>query len=340
MKLRTRFRIPRFIFVLSSFLLVTACTINDEVVIKIPVLTTSEVTEISLTTATSGGVISSDGGSTITNRGVLISTSQTLPGTGWISADGSGAGSFTSNITGLTANTTYYIRAYATNSKGTGYGNTISFTTLEDIIIFNPNITYGSMTDIDGNTYKTVTIGTQTWMAENLKVTRYNDGTPIPNITDGSTWKQLTTGALCDFGNNSLKYGVYGKLYNWFAVSTGKLCPQGWHVPSDAEWTTLRYYLGIYAGGKLKETGTMHWANPNFGATNESGFTALPGGYRDNIGIYYYNGITGAWWSTTEDEDDDSISKVCYWSTFNDSSYFFKGSLNKVFGFSVRCVKD
>ena len=144
-------------------------------------------------------------------------------------------------------------------------------------IVFNPNITYGSITDIDGNTYKTVTIGTQTWMAENLKVTKYNDGIAIPNVTDNTAWRELTTGALCDYGNTPSNSETYGKLYNWHAVNTGKLCPTGWHVPSDAEWTELTDYLGgtSVAGDKLKETGSTHWSNLRTGATNETGFTAL-----------------------------------------------------------------
>src|SRR5690554_5475820 len=168
-------------------------------------------------------------------------------------------------------------------------------------IVFNPNITYGSITDIDGNTYKTVTIGTQTWMAENLKVTKYNDGIAIPNVTDNTAWRELATGALCDYANTPSNSETYGKLYNWHAVNTGKLCPTGWHVPSDAEWTELTDYLGgtSVAGGKLKETGTTHWAR-NTGATNETGFTALPGGGRDDSGTFYGIGGDGFWWSATE----------------------------------------
>jgi len=206
--------------------------------------------------------------------------------------------------------------------------------------IFNPNINYGTVTDIDGNTYKTVTIGTQTWMAENLKVTKYNDGTAIANVTDDDEWSALTTGAYCNYNNttSTVTIATYGRLYNWYAVKTGKLAPKGWHVPSDSEWTVLTDYLGgkSVAGGKLKETGTTHWDSPNDGATNETGFTALPGGYRYTNGTFSTIGIYGYWWSATEYYSytawdwDMSYNN----SSVNSSDYF------KELGFSVRCLRD
>ena len=215
-------------------------------------------------------------------------------------------------------------------------------TEVDSVIFYKPtlegNITYGSITDIDGNTYKTVTIGTQTWMAENLKVTKYNDGIAIPNVTDNTEWKELTTGALCDYANTPSNSETYGKLYNWHAVNTGKLCPTGWHVPSDAEWTELTDYLGgeSVAGGKLKETGTTHWASPNTGATNETGFTALPGGYRNYLGTFGAIGYRGYWWSATE----DSASRAWPRYVFNNTSNVISGSNSKVVGYCVRCVRD
>jgi len=204
--------------------------------------------------------------------------------------------------------------------------------------VFNPDVSYGTMTDQDGGVYKTVTIGTQTWMAENLKVTTYNDGTTIPNVTDATAWSELTTGALCDYENTPSNSATYGKLYNWYAVNTGKLCPTGWHVPSDAEWTTLTDYLGgaSVAGGKLKETGTTHWNSPNTDATNETGFTALPGGLRFNIGAFHFIGGYGNWWSATEG------SATHAWDRNMDSRYSSVGRSNfdKELGFSVRCVRD
>jgi len=336
MKTKIRFWMPAILFALSSVFL-TNCK-GDA---TIPVLSTNQATKVTQTTATSGGIISDDGGATVTARGVCWSTSQTPTIADNITSDGTGAGSFTSAISGLTANTTYYVRAYATNSAGTGYGSAMSFTTLEGnngTIVFNPNITYGTMTDIDGNTYKTVTIGTQTWMAENLKVTKYNDGTAIPNVTDETAWSSLTTGAYCNYNNDPSTAATYGRLYNWYAVNTGKLCPTGWHVPTDAEWETLREYLGGYevAGGKLKETGTTHWNSPNEGATNASGFTALPGGGRYNDGTFDYIGDNGIWWSSTEGSTSYALG---WYLNYNNYNLTYNNS-SKVDGFSVRCVRD
>lgn len=332
MKTRIRLWIPSIMIILSSVFLVTNCT-KDEVV-TIPVLTTNEVTEVTQTSVISGGVISSDGGAPITERGVCWSTNDTPTIDDNKTTDSTEVDNFTSNITELTANTTYYIRAYATNNKGTGYGSVISFTTLEGSV----TITYGSLMDNSGNTYKTVIIGNQTWMAENLKATKYNDGTSIPNITDNKEWYELTTGALCDYENATSNSDTYGKLYNWYAVNTGKLCPKGWHIPSDDNWTELIDYLGgeIDAGGKLKETGTTHWNSPNTDATNETGFTALPCGYRSSNGAFYDIGYTVYWWSATEGSTYGAWSRVIDYN-YSDVFRYFN---NKELGISVRCVRD
>ncbi|MGD0754583.1 MAG: FISUMP domain-containing protein [Bacteroidales bacterium] len=166
----------------------------------------------------------------------------------------------------------------------------------------------------DGQTYKTVKIGNQIWMAENLKTTKFNDGTAIPLVTDASSWEALTTPSYCWYNNDAASYkATYGALYNWYVVDVesngGKnVCPKGWHVPSDAEWSTLTSYLGgdSIAGDKLKETGTTHWHGPKTDATNESGFTAVPGGYRYDNGKYYHVGIYGIWWSSTEYSTSDA----------------------------------
>jgi uncharacterized protein (TIGR02145 family) len=205
--------------------------------------------------------------------------------------------------------------------------------------VFKSSVTYGTLTDQDGNIYKTVTIGTQTWMAENLRTTKYRDGTAIPNVTDNTAWFALTTGAYCTYNNTTKldSIATFGRLYNWYAVNTGKLCPTGWHVPSDAEWTTLTTYLGgeTIAGGKLKETGTMHCSSANTGATNETGFTALSGGVRYYvafINIVY----TGYWWSATEDDARNAWCRNMY----DNNSFVLRDSGIKEFGLSVRCVKD
>jgi len=201
----------------------------------VPVLSTTASNNIAQTTATCGGNITSDAGATITARGVCWSTGQTPTIIDNKTTDGTGIGVFTSSITGLTANTTYYARAYATNSNGTGYGSVISFKTLTSGAT-------GTVTDADGNIYNTVTIGTQTWMVENLKVTKYNDGTAIPLVTDNTAWSNLTTPGYCWYNNDAAtNKNTYGGLYNFYTVNTGKLAPTGWHVPpmqNGQQWKT------------------------------------------------------------------------------------------------------
>jgi len=206
--------------------------------------------------------------------------------------------------------------------------------------VFNPAITYGTMTDIEGNIYKTVTIGNQTWMAENLRTTKYNDGTNILNVKDDSEWDELEQGIYCNHNNteNVDTIATYGCLYNWNAVNTGKLAPKGWHVPTDAEWTILTDYLGgtRAAYDKLKETGTTHWKSPNKGATNETGFTALAAGGRNYFGTFYDIGVIGYWWSATEAGDAGAGYRLMRFDYSDVASY----NDFKVLGFSVRCVKD
>lgn len=196
-----------------------------------------------------------------------------------------------------------------------------------------------TVTDVDGNVYHTVTIGTQVWMVENLKTTKYNDGTAIPLVTDGTAWSGLTTPAYCWYNNDEATYkNTYGALYNWFTVNSGKLSPTGWHVPTDAEWVTLITYLGdsTMVGGKLKETGTAHWNSPNTGASNSSGFTALPGGSHYNNGLFYLNGKYGWYLSSTESSSSDAWHVYMQYN----SSQIYRITGSKVIGFSVRCVKN
>ena len=312
-------------------LVILSCEKNPtESNVKVPEVNTSEVSAITNTSAQCGGTITSDGGATVTARGVCWSTGQNPTVADDTTNDGTGAGSFTSNITGLTEGTTYYVRAYATNSAGTGYGSAMSFTTIA---------TTGTVTDIDGNTYQTVKIGEQWWMAENLKVTHYRNGDAIPNVTNDTTWSDLTTSAYCNYNNNSSNATTYGRFYNWYAVNDSRnIAPTGWHVPSDAEWQTLVDYLGGDAGGKMKETGTTHWNSPNTGATNESGFTALPGGCRFSIGGSFYDmGYYAFFWASTEYGTYYAWSRVLFYYS---SSVYRKYYYGKRDGFSVRCVRD
>ena len=187
-------------------------------------------------------------------------------------------------------------------------------------------------------------------MTENLKTTKYNDGTPIPNVTVDTQWVNLTTGAYCWYNNDAATYkNPYGALYNWYAVETGKLCPTGWHVSSDKEWTTLMDYLGGYAkvGGKLKDADTTYWSSPNKGATNESGFTALPGGCRMD-GEFYFLTNASYWWTSTYDPGPSLIQiqpgdQAGPWFRIifsAQSSIKTNNCYPKVMGMSVRCLKD
>jgi uncharacterized protein (TIGR02145 family) len=195
--------------------------------------------------------------------------------------------------------------------------------------------------DIDGNLYSTVKIGNQVWMAENLKTTKLKYGGTIPLVTDNTAWSNLTTPGYCWYNNDeATNKDTYGALYNWYTISTTNLCPMGWHVPTDIDWTTLITYLGgnSVAGGKLKETGTAHWLSPNAGATNETGFTALPGNLRVNDGTFGgASGIgSGYWWSSTV--YDTMNAYLCIISSSYGSINI--GGGNKKFGHSVRCLKD
>jgi uncharacterized protein (TIGR02145 family) len=193
--------------------------------------------------------------------------------------------------------------------------------------------------DIDGNEYNVIKIGNQIWMAENLRTTKYRDGKAILLVTDGTAWNYLNTSGYCLYNNFVAYRNSYGALYNWYAVNTRILCPTGWHVPSDAEWTTLTTFLGgdSVAGGKLKETSTVHWSRPNTGATNESGFKALPGGTRYNRGSFYHTGYYGCWWSATEYYNE---SNAWYRGMSYETCYVRRHYDSKSVGFSVRCLKD
>jgi uncharacterized protein (TIGR02145 family) len=299
---------------------------------RFPVLSTREVTDITENSATSGGNITDDGGAPITVHGVCWSTNENPTIDDNKTEDGTGAGSFTSSVTGLEPNTTYYLRAYATNSAGTSYGSTMSFTTQE-------GSSGSTFTDPrDGKVYQTVVIGNQEWMAENLAYL------PSVNmVADGSEdalgyyyYVYGYDGTNVAEAKATDNYATYGVLYNWTAAMNA--CPDGWHLPSDAEWTELTDYLGgeSVAGGKLKETGTTHWASPNTGATNETGFTALPGGFRYNSGAFDNIGSNGYWWSATEGNATNAWNRDMFYLGSDVGSY----SSNKDVGFSVRCLRD
>jgi uncharacterized protein (TIGR02145 family) len=293
---------------------------------QLPVVTTSLFNTIFIT-ATGGGNVTAQGTKDVTARGVCYSTDEKPDINDLHTLDGAGIGSFESIITGLNPNTKYNVRAYATSDVGTSYGDNITLTT------------GGSVTDIDGNVYGTVVIGTQEWMVENLKVTHYQNGDPITNELVYLQWKALNTGAYCWYDNDETNNrNLYGGLYNWYAVVDSRnICPIGWHIPSEAEWAILTTYLGgeNIAGDKLKKVG---WGS---NATNESGFTGLPGGGRGDYTDYYGDGFGykdgyGYWWSSDEFDNNSSLSRGL---GYNYSGFSGFPTL-KYYGFSIRCIKD
>ena len=292
----------------------------------LPTIITNNISSVSTTTAVSGGNISSNGGDSVTARGVCFGTTSNPTLLCNVVNCGNGSGTFSANLTNLLPDTTYYLRAFATNSLGTAYGNEIIFNTLKIPVVY----------DYDSNGYDTVHIGTQIWMKQNLKTTHCNNGIVIPNVTNTNSWIYLTTPAYCNYNNDTNIANVYGRLYNWYAVNTSKLCPVNWHIPNNNEYKVLINYLGgkYIAGGKLKEAGTTHWSVPNVGATNASGFTALPGG--ENGVNYSYLGTHGNWWCSNSIDLASANFTYLYYNSTNANDNI--GS-SKWAGLSVRCLK-
>ena len=311
----------------------------------LPEVTTSVVTSIFADRAICGGNVASDGGSIVTNRGVVYGTSSNPTTSGSVTNNGSGVGTYTSTIRGLTTLTTYFVRAYATNTVGTAYGNEVSFTTPSI-----PAITCGTSTisDVEGNFYQTVQIGTQCWTQSNLKVSYYRNGDSILTGLSNSSWQNTTAGAFAIYDNNPVSDGLYGKLYNHYAVmDTRGLCPTGWHVPTDSDWNTLETFLGgpTVAGGSLKDTSTEQrvgdWLSPNTAATNSSGFTAWPGGAKDSGGGFLnggsnYQGFSGFWWTSSL----SGSSSAWFRHLWYQDGEVFTGSIDLNWGLSVRCLRD
>ena len=315
----------------------------------VPIIVTSQVTSIVSTSAVSGGNITSDGGASVTARGVAYGSAQNPTTTNSTTSNGTGTGVFTSTITGLNASTQYYVRAYAVNSVGTAYGNEVSFSTSA------PPFPCGTSTvsDVDNNTYNTVQIGTQCWTQSNLKVSKYRNGDNIPTGLSNSAWQNTTSGAYAIYDNNPVNDGLYGKLYNHYALTDSRgLCPTGWHVPSDGEWKVLTKYLdpsadtttigmqSLTAGGALKSIATLPtsegWASPNTGATNSSGFTALPGGGRNYDGVFFSMSSYGYWWSSSVSSGSSAWGRYLFF--FNGTIY--RNLSTRSNGSSVRCLKD
>ncbi len=312
-----------FFLIICMVAIFSSCESYDLEGDGLPSVTTSAVTSASAGSVTCGGNVTSDGGNAITARGVCWSTSENPTISNSKTTDGTGTGVFTSAFSGLSLNTTYYARTYATNSEGTVYGKQFVF-------IF----------DIDGNLYHTVKIGTQEWLVENLKTTRYRNGDAIPNVTNDATWAGLTTGAYCNYDNDIVYSNTYGRLYNWFVVNDGRnIAPTGWHVSSDNDWLNLVKYVGgsSIAGKKLKSLNG--WYSDGNG-TNNFGFNALPGGWRwaNTVSIVQFNDISeiAQWWTSNE----SSGLSAWTWGLVYGDEEINNLLKDKKHGYSIRCVKD
>jgi len=302
---------------------------------SVPVLETSEITDVTANSAICGGLFTDMGGLAITEQGICWSNS-TKPETSdfKVSAILENT-SFSGKIEGLIPNTVYFIRAYAANELGTGYGNELSFRTLLEGDT-------GTVSDNEGNIYKTITIGEQTWMAENLRATKYQNGDTIGTTypSDLSIYSISTPKYQWVFNGDENNVKDYGRLYTWnAALDKRNICPVGWHVPSNQEWNVLSDFLGgeYIAGTKLKESGFSHWNYPNYG-TNEVGFAALPGGYRQADGKYYYMNSCGFWWSTTRDNIGYPSYRTMYYD--NGNLNLFQLTITEKCGLSIRCIKN
>jgi uncharacterized protein (TIGR02145 family) len=300
---------------------------------SLPSVTTADITDIGLSSAISGGTVTSESNALVNERGVCWSTSANPTIENQHSSCGTGIGTFVCTLSGLGQGSQFHVRSYATNNSGTAYG--------EDMI-FNTKIA-----DNDGNVYNTVTINGKMWMAENLRTTKYRDGSNIPNVTVDTVWKKLrpgddnTSGAYCWYNNDIANKNAYGALYSGTAVHF-EVCPVEWHVPGSYEVLEMILYLdpdrrlpwgavSQIAGGKLKQSGFEFWTDPNSGATNETGFSALPGGMRGGDGSFVNLGLYGTWFM------DNAYAN--FTMTYDFAGVFMSEGRNEI-GRSVRCVKD
>jgi uncharacterized protein (TIGR02145 family) len=346
--------------VLAAFM-ATGCDSVDQA--EVPSVSTLRPTAITGHSAESGGIIDNSGTNPVTARGVVWNSTgnPTLEDNKGMTLDGKGAGSFNSTIGGLAPGITYYVRAYAKNQAGIAYGNQVSFaTSLEN------NNSSGSLTDADGNEYRTVIIGQAEWMAENLRVTHYNDGRPVAAINDDDAWANATTGAwsvypfesIDGFFSKSEVMDTYGLLYNWYAVESGRLCPAGWRVPGDGDWRDLEGFVDtkfeaghpewFRLGWRGHDAGQRLRADHDFGfslkgsefhmpvvGTDDFGFTALAGGFRNFIGPFHSQGTYGYWWSSTPAEGGGAWIRGMGFT-----GVIKREAPSERHGFSVRCMRD
>ena len=310
----------------------------------VPVLTTAEITLVAQKSAVSGGNISADNGSQVLSRGICWSTSPGPTITDSKITTGTGVGEYSGIMTGLLPNTIYYVRAWATNRSGTAYGNEQEFTTLD----------FGSATDADGNSYRTIIIGTQEWMIENLRTTRYSNGESLPLVPLDEDWGQQVEGAYCWYDNTELpNKTLYGALYNWYTVSDSRnVCPEGWRVPDDADWTVLTDYLtssGYGYGGSGENIAKSMAANSGWipsenegtigndqATNNSSGLESVPGGVRTRSGSFAVIEFTASMWSASE----KSFTYANAITLSSEYTKVFRGYTYKQDAASIRCLKN
>lgn len=306
---------------------------QPETTLLLQSITTTEISSITDSTALSGGIITADVGYEILSRGVCWNT-ETSPTIDYFSTtEVTGNNEFVCELSNLLYNTNYYVRAYITNSSGTYYGNEVDFKTT--------SIYSGTVTDFDNNIYHYITIGNQQWLLENLKTTHYNNGdligTTDPINKDIS--QEVTPKYQWAYAGDEGNVAIYGRLYTFDVIEDSRgIAPVGWRVASDEDWTYLASYLGgeSVAGGKLKDVEFTHWLTPNTGASNVSGFTAIPGGARRLSGEFYGMGKYGYWWTSTRERSDYG------WYTYlrYDTENIERGYSGKIYGNSIRCVRD
>ena len=300
----------------------------------LPIVTTLPLGAYTATTAELGGIVDANGGTSITQRGVVWSVITNPTTADSITQNGVGTGTFLSLLSDLSVDSSYYARAYAINNAGTAYGNEIIFQ-----VTSNSFVSGDGVIDIDGNSYQTIHSSTgQEWMAENLKTCRYANGDSILHIEDNVAWSVLDSGAWVYMNNNPGNSTTFGKLYNGWAVSDPRnVCPTEWHVPSEAEWSFFHSVNGGLSngGGNMKIPGIAVWLTPNTGATNSSGFNGLPGGYSHSGGFQPYEGQYGYWRSSTDIGSYGLTQRLYY-----NNSWCYTSEDNMNAGFSARCIKD
>lgn len=324
--MKTKTKIAFHLGFLGLVLFAVNCKpVDDTPEITAPIVSTDTVYETTFNTAWLGGRIVNDGGSPVLSRGLCWSTKQDPTISDDTIMRGKGDGGFSFSASGLVKNTKYYVRAFASNGIGLSYGPQRDFTP-------------GKAKDVDGNEYTYITIGTQTWMLENLKTTRYRTGDAIAYVGPDADWAKLSTAAFAYSNNLKTNTTPYGILYNYAAATSVKsICPKGWRLPTDADFATLGDELlgASTAGGKVKEAGLNHWDSPNMNATNESGFTAVGSGMRDLDGAFKeFKAAAYFWTSTPKDAVTGSASYVT-----KDLSSLLSKAIDKKAGLCIRCIK-